>query len=53
VPTMLSTNVHANFMVRTLEPWVVAYTIGATAIVLWVSRRFFRHALQRYRSASS
>jgi ABC-2 type transport system permease protein len=53
VSIMLVTNVPANLMVRTLEPWVVAYTIGATAIVLWVSRRFFRHALQRYRSASS
>jgi ABC-2 type transport system permease protein len=53
VPIMLVTNVPANLMVRTLEPWTVAYTLLATAAVLWISRRFFRHALQRYRSASS
>ena len=53
VPIMLVTNVPASLMVRSLEPWAVGYTLGATALVLWVSRRFFRHALQRYRSASS
>ncbi len=53
VPIMLVTNVPASLMVRTLEPGAVAYTLGATALVLFVSRRFFRHALQRYRSASS
>jgi ABC-2 type transport system permease protein len=53
VPIMLVTNVPANLMVRTLDAWVVAYTLLATLLVLWVSRRFFRHALQRYRSASS
>jgi ABC-2 type transport system permease protein len=53
VPIMLVTNVPASLMMRSLEPWVVLYTLAATALVLWGSRRFFRHALQRYRSASS
>ncbi len=53
VPIMLVTNVPANLMVRSLKPWAVGYTLGATLLVLWVSRRFFRYALQRYRSASS
>jgi ABC-2 type transport system permease protein len=53
VPIMLVTNVPANLMVRSLEPWSVVYTVVATLLVLGISRRFFRHALQRYRSASS
>ena len=52
---MLVTNVPARLMVNHVlhQPWTVLYTFGATLIVLWVSRRFFRLALQRYRSASS
>ena len=53
VPIMLVTNVPARIMVKALDPGMVLYTIGATAVVLWASRRFFRLALQRYRSASS
>jgi ABC-2 type transport system permease protein len=53
VPIMLVTNVPARVMVRSLEPWLACYTIGAALLVAWVSRRVFRAALQRYRSASS
>mgnify|MGYP002785098298 CR=1 FL=1 len=53
VPIMLVTNVPANVMVRTLEPWIAFYALLAAALVAWVSRRVFRLALQRYRSASS
>jgi ABC-2 type transport system permease protein len=54
IPIMLVTNVPARIMVeKALSPWTLAYTAAATAVVLWVSRRFFRAALQRYRSASS
>jgi ABC-2 type transport system permease protein len=53
VPIMLVTNVPANLMVRTLEPWLAIYALGSAAAVLWLSRRLFRIALQRYRSASS
>jgi ABC-2 type transport system permease protein len=40
-------------MVRAFDPWMVAFTVAATVFCLWASRRFFRHALQSYRSASS
>ena len=54
VPIMLVTNVPARIMVsKALDPWTVGYTLAATVVVVWVSRRFFRMALQRYRSASS
>ncbi len=53
IPIMLVTNVPAAVMMRVIEPDLVAYTVVATVVVLWVSRRFFRFALERYRSASS
>jgi ABC-2 type transport system permease protein len=53
IPIMLVTNVPARVMMRAIEPAMVAYTAAATALVLWVSRRFFKFALLRYRSASS
>jgi ABC-2 type transport system permease protein len=53
VPIMLVTNVPARVMVRTLDPWLACYAVGAALVVLWLSRRVFRAALQRYRSASS
>lgn len=53
VPVMLVTNVPARVMVKTLEPWLACYAIGSAVVVMWLSRRLFRRALQRYRSASS
>jgi ABC-2 type transport system permease protein len=53
VPVMLVSNVPAQIMVRTLEPWIVVYAMLATVAVLAVSRWFFFLALGRYRSASS
>ena len=53
VPIMLVINVPANIMVRILDPAMVGYTFLATVVVLFLSRRFFRYALKRYRSASS
>ena len=54
IPIMLVTNVPASIMARNLlDPWTLLFTAAVTAIVLWASRRFFRAALQRYRSASS
>ena len=53
VPIMLVINVPARLMVKVLEPASVAYTVAATAVVLIASRRFFRRALTKYRSASS
>ena len=54
VPIMLVTNVPARVMVKPLEQWWLTwYAIGSALVVVWLSRRVFRAALQRYRSASS
>jgi ABC-2 type transport system permease protein len=53
VPVILVTNVPARAMVQVLEPAVALYTLAATAALLWLSRKVFRLALRRYRSASS
>ena len=54
VPIMLVTNVPASVMVKEMKSWWLAwYALGSAVIVVWVSRRVFRAALQRYRSASS
>ena len=53
VPIMLVTNVPASVMMRAIRPDLAAYTLVATVVVLWLSRRFFKFALLRYRSASS
>ncbi|HYT93313.1 MAG TPA: ABC-2 family transporter protein [Gemmataceae bacterium] len=54
IPIMVATNVPANVMAkRLLDPVLVGYTFAATAALLYLSRKFFRLALRRYRSASS
>jgi ABC-2 type transport system permease protein len=53
VPIMLVTNVPARVMMKVLDPWLAAYAFSMALAVAWVSRRIFRAALQRYRSASS
>ena len=53
VPAMLVVSVPADVMVRAFNPWVVAFTAAATVVLLVVSRKGFRLALRRYRSASS
>ncbi len=53
VPIMLVTNVPARVMMKVLDPRLAAYAFGAALVVAWLSRRIFRAALQRYRSASS
>ncbi len=53
VPILLVSNVPANVMVRLFDPWMVALTIVAAILLLYLSRRFFQHALRSYRSASS
>ena len=53
MPILLVVNVPAAAMVRVLDPAMVGYTLAATVAVAWASRRFFRHALRSYRSASS
>jgi ABC-2 type transport system permease protein len=53
IPVILVTNVPARAMVKALEPVVVVYTLAATGVLLLLSRKVFRLALRRYRSASS
>jgi ABC-2 type transport system permease protein len=53
VPVLVVVNVPANAMVRVFDPTMVGLTLVATVVLLWLSRRFFHHALRSYRSASS
>jgi ABC-2 type transport system permease protein len=57
IPVMLMINVPADVMVRGLEQaleWpMIGFTVAMTGVLLVVSRRIFRMALGRYRSASS
>jgi ABC-2 type transport system permease protein len=53
MPILVVVNVPANAMVRALDPPMVGLTMAATVLLLWLSRRFFQHALRSYRSASS
>ena len=54
IPAMLVISVPADVMVGAFDrPWVVAFTAAATVVLLVVSRKVFRLALRRYRSASS
>lgn len=53
LPILLVSNVPAHTMVKAIEPGLVAFTLVATLVSVWASRRFFRRALRSYRSASS
>src|SRR5262249_54042896 len=53
VPVLLVVYVPAKTMLKAVEPGFVALTVAATVLLLWLSRLFFRRALQSYRSASS
>jgi ABC-2 type transport system permease protein len=53
VPVMVVVNVPASVMVKAFDVRLILFTLGATAVLLFVSRRFFRYSLQSYRSASS
>jgi ABC-2 type transport system permease protein len=53
IPVILVINVPAHIMVKVFQPGFVLLMAGATVVLLVVSRRFFRHALRSYRSASS
>jgi len=53
VPAMLVISVPADVMVNALDAKTVGFTAAATVVLLVVSRKVFRLALRRYRSASS
>ncbi len=56
IPVLLVVSVPASTMAKPLEPehwWFVGLMTVATVVLFFASRRFFRFALQSYRSASS
>jgi ABC-2 type transport system permease protein len=54
LPVLLVVNVPADTMVdKFFDPWAIGQAVLVTALMLYLSRRFFRFSLQRYRSASS
>ncbi|HZT79707.1 MAG TPA: ABC-2 family transporter protein [Gemmataceae bacterium] len=61
IPVTVIVNVPARVMVKRLldpssaefDPWLIGFTVAATAVLLVASRKFFRLSLRRYRSASS
>jgi ABC-2 type transport system permease protein len=54
IPILLVISVPAKAMVKTIDdPWIIVYTVAATFLLLFLSRRFFLFSLRRYRSASS
>ena len=53
LPILLVAYIPSAVMVRTIDPAMLGFTLFATAVLLWASRKFFQHALRSYRSASS
>jgi ABC-2 type transport system permease protein len=54
IPILLVVNVPARIMVKFLDdPAMIGFTVTTAAVLLVASRKFFRQALRRYRSASS
>jgi len=54
LPILLAVNLPARAgLDKTLEPGHAAFLLAAAALLLFASRKFFRRALQAYRSASS
>jgi ABC-2 type transport system permease protein len=54
LPILLVINVPASVIVtKFFNPWSIVLLLVATAVMLWISRRFFLFALRSYRSASS
>jgi ABC-2 type transport system permease protein len=53
IPILLVVNLPASVMVKVLDYRFVGFMLLATVLLLLGSRRFFRYALRKYRSASS
>ncbi|MHC5109733.1 MAG: ABC transporter permease [Planctomycetota bacterium] len=53
LPILMVSNLPANVVVRTFSPWMVAYIVGISFVLLGVSSAVFNLALKSYRSASS
>ena len=53
IPILLVVNVPSRVMMKVFNPWNAVYMVAAAAVLLFVSRLFFRYSLKKYRSASS
>ena len=53
LPVLMVSNLPANVMVRTFEPFMVVYVMVSGIVLLGVCTVVFRLALRSYRSASS
>ncbi len=53
MPVMLVVSIPAETMVRAIHPFWAIWVVISSIAVLWASRKFFRRAIQSYRSASS
>jgi ABC-2 type transport system permease protein len=53
IPVLMVSNLPANVMVRTFEPFMVCYVVVASLVLLFVSTQVSRLAFRWYRSASS
>jgi ABC-2 type transport system permease protein len=54
IPILLVVNLPARILVKLFDdPALIAFTLAVAVVLLAASRKFFRHALRRYRSASS
>jgi ABC-2 type transport system permease protein len=56
IPILLVVQIPASAMARVIDPLnpgLIGFTAVMTVVLLWSSRKFFRQALRKYRSASS
>ena len=54
IPILLVANLPARTLVKLFNDWeLIGFTVAVAVLLLVVSRKFFRYALRRYRSASS
>lgn len=53
IPVLMVSNLPANVMVRTFDPYLIGHLLGITVVMLLLSSVFFRFAMRWYRSASS
>jgi ABC-2 type transport system permease protein len=54
IPILLVVNLPARTMVKLFDgPLLISFTVLVAVVLVAASRKFFRHALRRYRSASS
>jgi ABC-2 type transport system permease protein len=53
IPVLIAVNVPAQTLAKALDLRFAIFTAVTAVVLLWLSRKVFRAALRRYRSASS